>query len=302
MRDFFSTLTRAADGEGGGGTPTAAAPAPAAAAPPPPPPAAGAGAAPLAATPGQAPAELPAAAPDYWPEGLDATLKGTNGKASLDNLAKVVKGYRDRDASRDVPDKPEGYYNFENLGDFKIDAKTKPYFDQLPKDPAFAAMAAALHKGGVGRKTALEAYQAGLNAMAEGGLLEPLIDPEAEKALLVPDAAKNAAPAEQQQAVQRRMRENADFLKLMETSRELPADVREYAELMLFDTAKGHRFFEWMRGQVQGAAGGGLQQVAGKGGDAKAALSQEMQQLTREDPKYLEKFAALEQRYKQLHG
>lgn len=303
MLKFFPSILRAQeDGGGQGGAP--ASPSPAA----PPgnaPPGSGAEGAPPAAAPGQAQAAAPAAAPatDYWPEGLDPQFKGTDAKSTMDNLANALKGYRTRDAQRGVPEKPEGYYDFTDLKDFKIEDTVKPYFDQLPNDPAFKAMSSVLHKHGVGKVAALEAFQAGLAGMAEAGFLEPVLDPVAEKKALVPEAARNLPQEAQDQAVQKRMQENYDFLKLMQANRELPAEAAQYAELMLGDSAKGHQFFEWVRAQVQGGAGSGPGDHGQRGaGDTRASLQAELAKLDKSAPDYTQKHAALQARYQQVIG
>lgn len=289
-------LLRNAEGAGGGAAAQAATP-------PGPPAAAGAAAAPPAQDPGQAQGGTPAAAADYWPEGLDQQLRGADMNATLDNVAKVVKGYRDRDATRDVPEKPEGYTDFDTVKDFKIDPKNQPFFDVLKEDPAFKAMAGAMHKHGLGRAAALDIYQTGLNAMSEAGLLEPMLDTRAEMAALVPETARNAPEAEQRQQAAKRMQENFDFLKLMETNRQLPGEVREYAEAMLGDAARGHRFIEWVRGLMQQPApgGGGAPAAAGgTGGVTRESLRAELAALNQGDPDYARKSAEIDAKYQKF--
>lgn len=290
-----------AEGPAGGAAPAAAAAVPAAGPAAASPPAAAVGAPPAAQPAGQAQQAQPAAA--YWPEGLDAALKGSDEKATLDNVAKALQGYRQRDASRDIPDKPDGYWNFDGLKDFKIDDRNKPFFDLLPQDPAFKAMAGVMQQHGVGRTAALSIYQAGLNAMAEAGILEPPVDFKAERKALVPDSAKTLPEAAQNQAVQRRVQESLDFLKLMQQTRGLGADEAKYAEMMLGDTAKGVRIIEWMRGQVQGGGQGPVAAgQAGAAGDTRESLQREMAALNRGDIAYAQKSAQLEERYRKLFG
>jgi hypothetical protein len=297
----YIAIARANDGAGGGGSPPPNTP-PASSTATPPAPAAGAGAAPPAGTPpGQAQGDPPAAAAaDYWPEGLDQQYKGTDPKATLDNLAKALTGYRQRDAARDVPEKAEGYMEFDGIKGFEMDPAVKPYFDMLPKDPAFKPMAAAALKHGVSRAAVAEIYQEGLKAMAEGGMLEPVLDPAKEKAALVPEGAKSLPADAQDQAVQKRMQENYDFLQLATQNMGLDGESAKYAELMLGDAANGHKFFEWIRSKVQGA---GTAPNAGVGsgsqGATREALRAELAALNQGDPDYAKKHAAIQQRYQQ---
>lgn len=252
-----------APGEGGGGVP-AAAPAP----PAPAQPAAGASPSvdPAAAPPasgGDAPPQPGQAAPDavadYWPEGLDPSLKGADAKATLDNLAKTVKGFRDAQAAKGVPDKPEGYTDFSSnhMQGFKIDPALQPHFDALKTDPVFADMAKVAHSHGLGQKALAEIYQTGLMAMGKAGMLEPVLDVAAEKAALVPDSAKHLPQPEQEAAVQKRMEDNYAFLDLAVANMGMPKDVAQYLELQLGDAAKGHQAIEWIKDRLQ--AGGGTQ-------------------------------------------
>jgi hypothetical protein len=313
INSFLQEPLRNAEGGGGGGA--AAAPAadpatapPASATPGSTPPAGGAPAAAAAAADraGQARQETgDAAATQYWPEGLDPQYRGKDLNDTLDKLAAGLKGYRERDATRDVPETADGYANLENLKDVTIEPQNVPYVEALRDDPAFKAMSAAMHRHGLGRTAALDIYQAGLNAMAEAGMLEPAVDTKAEMAALVPESARNASEQEQRQQASRRMQENFDFMALMKQNGGLDAEVASYAEAMLGDAAKGHRFIEWVRGKVQGgkAEGGAPGDVAGRsGGDTRGSLRAEMAALKPNDPDYAAKDADITRRYQALYG
>jgi hypothetical protein len=292
-------------GEGVGGA-AAAAPSPGAAA-----------AAPVVAPSGQpatspagvvapgAPAAAPAAA-DYWPEGLDPALKGADSKTTLDNMAKSFKGYRDKIASRNVPETAEGYADISKLGDqFKVDPKNAPHFEALKADPVFAEIAKQAHEDGVPQIAMANMYQKALNAMSEAGLLEPPIDLVAEKAALVPDAAKSLPPAEQELAVQKRLNENYAFLDLMVQNRGMPKDVAQHLELSLGDSAKGHTAIEWFKAQLQ--QGGSAAGAHGSGGGAVTAESIRTEQaridaLPIGSPERKSADAALDEQRKRLHG
>jgi hypothetical protein len=287
-------------GEGGAAAPSApAAPAAAASAPSATPAAAGAAAVPPAAgvvTP-------PAAAVDYWPEGLDPKYKGTDGKTTLDNLAKDLKGYRDRDATRGVPEKPEGYTNFEALKDFKMDPAHAPHFAALKSDPVFKGALDVMHKHGMGQLAVAETYQAFLNAAGQSGMLEPPLDIALERVAMVPDAAKNLSQPEQDAAVQKRLNDNFAFLDLAVQNRGLDAGVAKHMEFALGDSAKGQQAMEWMRAQMNAAGQQpGAHGQPGGGADTRESLRAEQATLKPSDPDYAKKSAALDEKYKALIG
>lgn len=300
MKTFPLTIFRnAEDGAAGGPPPAAAAPAASAAGQQSPqPPAAGDGSPGAAVSP-----PSPAAAPaDYWPDGLDAKLKGTDAKTTLDNLAGALKGYRERDAARDVFEDPKQYANLEGLKGVEIDPKNKPYFELLSQDPAFGAMADVAAKRGIARSDMFAVYQAGLNAMAEAGILEAPIDAKAERALLLPENAKSLPEEQQNRAIEARMTANFDFLKLAQANMGLPKDVSDYAEAMLGDGAKGHQFIEWMKSRMQAGGIGPGAHGQGKGGDTKESLKAEMKALDQNAPDYRQRHDGLMVRYKKLFG
>ncbi len=262
LRSLFNEIPRGPeDGGGGGGsnTPPPASPAGA----PGTPPAAGSpgpGAPPPAA--GQAPAATPpvaageAAAP-YRPDGLPDNLAGATDRETIDALAKAVKGYRDRDASRDVPQDAAGYLDF---GD--VPEATKPYFADLKDDPLFARAAAVAHAEGVGKAAFTKMLAAAFEGGIEAGLFEPPVDKAAERAALLPDAAKALPKSEQDAAIDRRMTDNIAWLTQM-TGRGLPKDAADHMLMMLGDSAKGHQAIEFFRGQMEG---GGPKPVGGGAG------------------------------------
>lgn len=252
------------------------------------------------------------AASDYWPEGLDKGLKGADSKATLDGLAKALgerdtqlKGYRDRDAARSVPEKPEGYADFSKLGDaFKIADANKPFFDNLAKDPTFAAMAASAHKHGLGQVALADIYQTGLDAMRNSGLLEVPIDVAAERLALLPEAARSLPEAEQGKEIDKRMNANYDFLALAQANLGLPKEVADYAELMLGDSAKGHQFIEWARSKLQAGGQGPGAHGQGAAGDTRESLRADLAKLEGgpRGPNYAAEHAALMKRYETLLG
>jgi hypothetical protein len=249
----------------------------------------------------------------YFPEGLPEAMRGKSDKETLDKMHSALKGYRDKDAKRDIPADEAGYLNTEGLDGFKVEDAQKPYFDALKDDPAFKSIAKLAKEKGIGRRDFLDLWQAGMKGMGEAGLLEPAIDAKAERAELVPASAKALPAAEQAKAIDKRMQENFDFLDLMAENRgpkdaagkaRLKGDI-EYAQLMLGDSAKGHRFFEFLRDQVQAGGGATGAGGGGGGGDSKESLRAELAkpEMTPGHPSFDKaKYADLQERYKKAHG
>ncbi len=300
LEKYLYSYPRDGAGTGGGGAGGA-------------PPAGGAGNPPAGAPGGSPASETPpagGAAPGgelYFPEGFPDQMRGKDGKETLDNAWTALKGYRDRDATRDVPADPAGYLTLDGLKDFSLDETMKPHFEALKQDKSALAMFEKAKEHGLDRRATLDIWQAGMKALADGGMLEPMLDPAAERAALLPDAAKTLPKTEQDAAIDRRMQENYDFLDLMSQNRGLSKEARDYAEMMLGDSAKGHGFFEWMRGQLQGGEGGGpgAHGSGQGGGDTAASLKAEMgkPELTAGHPMFdREAYKAFDERYKRFHA
>lgn len=249
----------------------------------------------------------------YFPEGLPEAMRGKSDRETLDKMHSALKGYRDKDAKRDIPADEAGYLNTEGLDGFKVEDAQKPYFDALKDDPAFKSIAKLAKEKGIGRRDFLDLWQAGMKGMGEAGLLEPAIDAKAERAELVPASAKALPAAEQAKAIDKRMQENFDFLDLMAENRgpkdaagkaRLKGDI-EYAQLMLGDSAKGHRFFEFLRDQVQAGGGAIGAGGGGAGGDTKEGLRAELAkpEMKPGHPSFdRAKYDDLQERYKKVHG
>ena len=298
-RYFLAFPRNAADGTGGEGASAGAGDAAGD------PPAGGDGGQPSGS--GAAAAEPPAG--PYFPEGLAENLRGTNDRETIDRLTGALKGYRDRDAGADRPDKPEGYLSLEGIDDkqFKVDERFKPYFDAFANDPGMKAAAAVAQKHGISRPAFLEGMQAALGGLAQANMLDPMVDFEAERAALLPEAARTLPKDQQDAAIDRRMNDNLAFVDLMVANRALPKEVGEYAALMLADSAKGHLFLEWMRNTVQGggAGGPGAHGMGGAGADSADSLRAEMAkpELTPGHPSFDRgKYAEFDARYKAFHS
>ncbi|WP_156899386.1 hypothetical protein [Pleomorphomonas koreensis] len=272
---LLNSVARAPDGAGGaGGGESGTQPAT--------PGAEGAGAPPSVTPPaadGNPPADggnPPAASPEgpYRPDGLAENLYGKSDRETIDNLAKAVKGYRDRDAKGGgVPDEAAGY-----IADVQnVPEKARGYFDALSSDPVFQKIADVAKENGVSKG----AFGALLGAFLEGnvdaGMFDPLIDVAAERSALIPDHAKALPQVEQNAAIDKRMHDNIAWLDAM-VQQGMPKEAADYAQLMMFDTAKGHQFVEFFRSRIEG---GGIKPLGGGGGggnaDSRDSLRAEME-------------------------
>lgn len=265
----------AAPPAGDGGAPVASPPpSPGAAAPAP-------GAAPPA---GGAPASTPPPAELYFPQGLPDTMKGKTVNETMDNMAKAINGYRERDAKADIPKDAAGYLNHEGLDGFTVPDGVKPYFEALKEDGVFKAAAEAAAGEKVGRGAFNKIMLSAFETAQKAGILEPPVNAEVERAALLPETAKHLPKAEQDAAIDRRMNDNFAFVDMLvaaeaakpEGERSISAEDADHAKMMLGDSARGHRFLEFMRNRMAN----GSAQPLGIGGapmnDAQKALAAEL--------------------------
>lgn len=308
MKDFLERylLPLRAPDEPPGGPPAAPpAGAPPAAGPPP-------GAPPPAAVPPGAP---PAAGTPYVPEGLDPTMAGKTDQETIDNLFKSNKGYRDRDATRVVPDNPEAYAAIDAdklLTDLKLDPAVKPHLAGLDKDPIMLAVG----KYAMEHKIPAAEVQ-GIVAIAyaeaqKAGVLEPPVDVAAERTALLPEAAKALPKADQDKAIDARLKQNEDFLNLFaqagaDGQPQLDAKIVDHAKLMLMDTAAGNQFIEFIASKL---TGGDRNQPFNAGGRAAGGVTAEslrarraLPENTAGDPKFSQaSYDQLDEDYKKFYG
>lgn len=191
-----------------------------------------------------------------WPEGFPEQLRGQDADETLAKVNKALRGYREKDSNRDIPKDAKEYLSLDGLKDFEVAEDLKPHFEQLGSDPVFEPMASKAKELGIERAAFLNLWQTGMQTLSQAGLLEPPVDPKAERAALLPDEAKDLPPAEQDKQIDKRMQDNLDFIDLMVENRGLDKKAAEYVQLMLADRAPGHQFFEWMRGQFGTRSGG----------------------------------------------
>lgn len=217
----------------------------------------------------------------YRPEGLADEWSGASDKETIDKLFGVAKGYRDRDGARGVPEKPDAYHTFDVdklVADKAIDPSMKPHIEALAKDPIMGAVSAYAFEHKVPVPVMQGIIAKAFSEAQKAGIMEPMLDEKAERAALVPDAAKGKPQAEQDQAVDARLKANEDWVKLMmapgaDGKASLPKEVGENALLMLMDTAQGNQFLEWVRAKVEG--GGTGPSAAGQGGAQSGDASRE---------------------------
>ncbi len=257
------------------------------------------------ASPGTTDQQQPAGWNPIWPDGFPEQLRGQDANETLAKVNKAISGYREKDANRDIPKDPKDYLSTEGVKNFELADDLKSHFDQLGSDPVFEPMANKARELGIERGAFLNLWQTGMQSLSQAGLLEPPVDQKAERSALVPDAAKDLPPTEQDKAIDKRMQENLDFVDLMVTNRGLDKDAGEYAQLMLADRAHGHKFLEWIRGQF-GQSDGGPGAHGGNGsGSTREQLQAEMKALDakRGTPEFDQSaYDALDEKYRKAFG
>ncbi|WP_189343660.1 MULTISPECIES: hypothetical protein [unclassified Mesorhizobium] len=235
-----------------------------------------------AAAAAAAPAAAAAAGP-YRPQGMPDTMFGKDDRETIDKMHTALNGYRTRDAERQVPDKVDAYNAFDAA---QAPEAIRAYLPEAAKSPAFAAAAKVAMEHGVPVKTMHAITTAAYAGLQEAGLLEPLVNIEAERTALLPDSAKNLPKADQDKAIDARMQANEDYINLLTkppvdaAGKPIPggkplldAKVGEHALLMLMDTAQGNQFLEAIRGQMTGE--GRAQPFGGSGSNPAAQTARD---------------------------
>lgn len=286
---------RSADASGGGGaTPNSAA------APPP-----SGGAAPSAepvANPVPAePSSAPATPEPYRVDGVDPQLFGETDQATIDNMAKQLKGYRDRDASRQIGETADAYADFSKVD---IADDVRGHMDYLSSDPVMKEMTlwAKEQKIPVGDFQAIVAKAH--EAAGKVGLFSEMVDETAEQAALVPPEMANASQQQQQQAARQRVDAAENWLKL-QAQNGLPQDLIDYGGLMLLDRAQGVQLIEWFKGQMGGNSGPAVLNAGPGAGDTAESLRAELAkpEMQKGHPTFdQDKYYELQGRYKALYS
>lgn len=256
-----------------------------------------------AATPaaGPTPAATPAAAPAnlYRPEGLSDSYFGADDHATIDNLAKAVTTYRQKDGERgQVPKEATGY----TLPD-EVPDSVKPYMAELDGDPVFEGMQKVFHDAGMTDKQFQDIVPKFYESLIDAEALEPMLDVDKERGELVPEGLERATPEDQTKAIDKRMADNLAFVGTLKDAGLDEAAVIALQE-GLGDKAAGHRAIEFIRGKlgqtldpaVGGQAAGGVTQA-----DLDARVADPRNQGGH--PSYEKKFAEETDRLaEQLHG
>lgn len=238
----------------------------------------------------------------YKPDGIGDQFLGKDDRETIDKLLNANKGYRDRDAARQIPEAPDGYRDFAGT---EIPDPLKPHIELLSKDPIFEAAAKVALDEGIGKASMQKMTLALYAAAQEQGILEPPVDTVAEKKALLPAGYENQPQAQQNAAIDARLKANEDFLNLQVTNKKIDRETADYVQGMLMDTAKGNIFLEFFRTVATGGDQAQPGFGAGNGGsEQRTALRSELAALETEKgkPGYKEKHAALMKKYESLHG
>lgn len=203
----------------------------------------------------------------YRPDGLPDTMFGKDDRETIDKLHQAVKGYRDRDGQRQVPETAEAYRAF------KLDdapESVRPHLEALANDPLFDAVAQLAHEEKVPTATLQRLTTKLYEQAAEMGILDHVVDTTKERASLLPETARNLPKNEQDRQIDARLQANEDWVKL-QIQHGLPEDVASHGLLMLMDTAAGNQLIEYFRSKIGGDRDNPL---PGDGGGAGAGRSQ----------------------------
>lgn len=255
-------------GNGGGGSPPA---------PPPPPPPQDKGPLGALGNDGQeTEAELLAWKPekdtDFDQRTLPKDLRDKDPQKVIANLAKVNKGFRDKQAQQEAPpEKSDGYT-------FETPAALKEHFPDLANDQAFKALQEGLHEAGLGQTAFTKATTKILSKLAETGVIaKPVTLAEEAKKLGGEDKARErhrATSAFVQTAIANKVFDagdgNAGRTERLKGALEAMPSYAEGVEIL--ELLMSGR-------QERGPGGGG----AGSGGGITAADIAER----RKDPRYL---------------
>lgn len=209
---------------------------------------------------GAAPPPADAGAPGpYRPEGLPDTMFGENDQQTIDKLHQAVKGYRERDSQRQVPESTDAYREFK-LDD--LPEAVRPHLEALAKDPLFDAVSQVALDEKVPASTMQKITAKLYEQAAEMGILDHVVDPVKERQALLPETAANLPKAEQDKAIDARLQANEDWIKL-QVQNGLPQDVADHGLLMLMDTAQGNQLIEFFMSKMTG--GDRAQPLPGEG-------------------------------------
>lgn len=176
----------------------------------------------------------------YRPEGLPDHFLGKSDKETIDNLAKAAMNARK--AIGDFGELPASAKDYA----FQPTEKVAPFLGDFGNDPVFAIVTEAAHKAGIREKQFAPFVNTMLEAMVSANFLEDPWDAAKEAAALEPSITD---PAERAKAVDRRIRDNAAWLKSLET-RGMDKEAVAALEGSL-DRAAAVKAVEWFRQQMR---------------------------------------------------
>jgi hypothetical protein len=258
--------------------------------------AAGAPAAPAVSADGK-PAGAPAG---YRPEGLPETMYGQDDKETMDKMANALKGYRIKESNNGVGENVEAYTAL------KIDTvpeAIRPFMADLAKDPVWSATAVKAHELKLPVAASHALLSTAFEAAQKAGLLDDTVDPVAERAKLVPEAAKALPKERQDAAIDARLEANENFVRLQMQNGGLPKEAGEHALLMLMDRADGNQFIEWVSGKIGGGPAPVFDGAAAGGANTREALRAELAKPENDTSSHKfdrKSYDALMQRYQAL--
>jgi hypothetical protein len=223
----------------------------------------------------------------YRPEGLPDHLVGASERETIDKLFGAYKPAREAIGKfgelGELPADPTAYK-------FEPSEALKPYSEHLATDPAFKMVQDAAHKAGIRDKQFAPFISGVMEAMIEGGLVEPPVDVAKERAALVPADAANLDDAGKAAAVDKRVRTNHALIDVWK-GRGLDEDAATALSSML-DSAAANRAIEFFAAQLK------TEQPALGGGHAGAVTEASLEARTRDprnrhgSPQYDAAFAA----------
>lgn len=220
----------------------------------------------------------------YKPEGFPDHMLGKTDQETIDNAAKALKGYRERDGQ--VPEKPEAYKTFD-----KVDDAIKPYVETLTNDPLFDRLTEKAKERGI-PLAHFQGLTTDLMALgAEMGIFEPPLDVAKEKALLTPSTAAHLPEAEQAKARDQRMTDNLAWLDThvaKDGGAGLSKEAVDNLKAALGDRAYGHQAIEYFRSLTSKGNGPLIAGAAGAVADPKADIArrQALPENTWGNPKF----------------
>lgn len=221
----------------------------------------------------------------YRPQGVPESIFGKSNNETIDNLVTALNSARAASRSTQVPETIDAYV----LGE--VPGEIQPFLSNLEQDQTFRQMQALALKN----KLPVEGFAGFIKDLVgewnQAGMFAPAVDTRAEREALIPDNARTLAPAEQEAAINARVRDNLDYVEKILTQKGMPKDSATLLVESLGDRAAGHKAIEFIRSIVDGQTSDPL--VAGRTGGA------DMSSIERDmaDPRYDPSSPRFDQRF-----